>query len=424
MTFDDFHFNEQLSDSLYYMGFKKATPIQEQTIPIILAGHDVLATAQTGTGKTAAFMLPVLNKLAEKHSKHINTLIVVPTRELALQIDQQIQGFAYYVETSSIAIYGGGDGAEFNEQRKAIENGVNIIVATPGKLISHLNMGYVDLSHLQHFILDEADRMLDMGFSDDIKKIIKYLPTKRQNLMFSATMPPTIHKLTKQLLNNPKEVKIAISKPAAGVKQEVFQVYDNQKIPLINWLVSHRRHYQSILIFTSTKKMVSEIVRGLKTNKIAAQGISSDLNQKEREQVLLDFRSKKTKILVATDVLSRGIDIKDINLIINFEVPSDAEDYVHRIGRTARADTKGEAITLVNKDDAYKMIRIERLIDQKVEIIPLDKSLGDAPDFTKKSAPGRNNKKYNSKNRGKKTNYKPNNNRGKGKPRGKSFKSK
>ncbi len=404
MTFNDFNFHENLSESLYYMGFEKPSPIQEQAIPLILEGYDLIATAQTGTGKTAAFMLPVLNKLANKPSHYIDTLIIVPTRELALQIDQQIQGFSYYVEASSIALYGGGDGAGFNEQRKAIENGVNIIVATPGKLISHLNMGYVDLSHLKHFILDESDRMLDMGFSDDINKIMKYLPQERQNLMFSATMPPLIFNLTKKLLKNHKEIKIAISKPAAGVKQEQFEVYDNQKIPLIGWIVNNRKNYHSILIFTSTKKMVTDVVNGLRSQKISAKGISSDLNQNEREQVLLDFRSKKTRILVATDVLSRGIDIKDINLIINFDVPSDAEDYVHRIGRTARAETKGEAITFVNSDDAYKMVRIERLIEQKVEKIPLDSSLGEAPDFKKKQKRTSNKQKpkYKSGNRNKK----------------------
>lgn len=408
MTFDEFNFHEKITESLYYMGFKTPTPIQIQAIPEILAGRDMIATAQTGTGKTAAFMLPVLNKLAENPTNHINTLVVVPTRELALQIDQQIQGFSYYVEASSIAVYGGGDGAEFNDQRQAIENGVNIIVATPGKLISHLNMGYVDLSHLKHFILDESDRMLDMGFSDDINKIMQYLPAKRQSLMFSATMPALINSLTKKLLKNPIEIKIAISKPAEGVKQLQYEVFDTQKIPLINWIISNRQEYHSILVFTSTKRMVSEVVKELKMKGIKSQGISSDLIQKDREQVLLDFRSHKTRILIATDVLSRGIDIKDINLIINFDVPADAEDYVHRIGRTARAETKGEAITFVNKDDSYKMIRIERLIEQKVQKVELDKSLGEAPDFKKSS--GSDGKKFNNSKKGfsKSSNYKGN----------------
>jgi len=386
MTFNDFNFHPSIADALYYTGFEKPTPIQEQAIPKIIEGTDLLATAQTGTGKTAAFMLPVLNKLAKKPSDHINTMVIVPTRELAQQIDQQVQGFAYYAEASSIALYGGGDGAEFNDQRSALENGVNIIVATPGKLISHLNMGYMDLSQLQHFILDESDRMLDMGFYDDIKTIMKYLPEKRQNIMFSATMPQQIHKLAKQLLHNHFEIKIAISKPAEGVKQLKYEVYDAQKIPLILDIINNRKDYHSILVFTSTKKKVSDVSRELRFKKVEAKAISSDLEQKERENVLLGFKSRRTRVLVATDVLSRGIDIKDINLVINFDVPNDAEDYVHRIGRTARAETKGEAITLVNKDDAYKMIRIERLIERKVPKEDLPKDIGEAPDFKAKSS--------------------------------------
>ena len=385
MTFDDFNFHPSIADAIYYTGFKKPTPIQEQAIPKILEGTDLLATAQTGTGKTAAFMLPILNKLAENHSDHINTMVIAPTRELAQQIEQQVQGFAYYAEVSSIAIYGGGEGAEFNDQRSALENGVNIIVATPGKLISHLNMGYMDLSKLQHFVLDESDRMLDMGFFDDIKTIMKYLPSKRQNIMFSATLPPQIHKLAKQLLNNHFEIKIAISKPAEGVKQLKYEIFDTQKIPLILDIINKRKEYHSILVFTSTKKKVSDVARELRLKKVEAKAISSDLEQKERENVLLGFKSRRTKVLIATDVLSRGIDIKDINLVINFDVPNDAEDYVHRIGRTARAETKGEAITLVNKDDAYKMIRIERLIERKVLKEVLPKEIGEAPDFAKKS---------------------------------------
>jgi ATP-dependent RNA helicase RhlE len=417
MTFDDFDFNPDLSDSLYHMGFEKATPIQEQAIPKILEGRDVIATAQTGTGKTAAFMLPILNKLADNPCPHINTLIVVPTRELALQIDQQIQGFAYFLRASSIALYGGGDGMEFVEQKRAMENGVNIIVATPGKLISHLNMGYVNLSHLKHFVLDEADRMLDMGFSEDVKKIITFLPKERQNLMFSATMPNAIHKLIKQLMHNPFEIKIAISKPAKGVKQGQYEVFPAQKIPLIQWLVKDRINYRSILIFTSTKEKVNEVVRGLRRKNIPAVGISSDLNQKEREQVLLDFRSKKTKVLVTTNVLSRGIDIKDINLIINFDVPGDAEDYVHRIGRTARAETKGEAITLVDKEDAYKMLRIERLIEQSIEKLSLDSSLGKAPNFKQNSPKGNKNRSQAGSNRSKGKPGKKHTNRGSQKPK-------
>jgi len=384
MTFDDFGFHNSLADALYYMHFDEPTPVQEQAIPAILEGRDVIATAQTGTGKTASFVLPVLHELVINPSNHISSLIIVPTRELAIQIDQAIQGFSYYTNSSSIAIYGGGSGEDFSLQRKAIRNGVNIIVATPGKLISHISQGYVDFSNLKHLILDEADRMLDMGFFDDINKIISYLPKKRQNLMFSATMPSQIMKLVKQTLKNPVEIKIAISKPAEGVKQEVYQVYDNQKIGLIKEIVKSRKDYNSILVFSSTKRKVEEIVRALRNPNLPVAGISSDYDQNQREEVLLDFKARKIKVLIATDVLSRGIDIKDINLIINYEVPGDAEDYVHRIGRTARAATKGEAITLVNKEDAYKMIRIERLIEQKVPVMPLPSSLGEAPDFSKK----------------------------------------
>lgn len=383
MTFDDFHFHDSLADSLYYMNFDKPTPIQEQAIPVILQGKDLMATAQTGTGKTAAFMLPVLHKLAENPTHGINTLVIVPTRELALQIDQQIQGFSYYVPASGIALYGGGDGAEFVDQRRAIENGVNIIVATPGKLISHLAMGYVNLSNLCHFILDEADRMLDMGFFDDLKRIINYLPQSRQNLMFSATMPPQIYKLSKTILKNPIRINIAVSKPAEGVKQLKFNINESQKIALLDRLLSERENYKTILIFASTRKKVSEIQVALRKKQIHSEIISSDLPQKEREEVLLTFKARKTRILVATDVLSRGIDIKDINLVVNFDVPADAEDYVHRVGRTARAETNGEAISLVSSLDINKIAQIENLIGYKIENGNLPE--GFIPDEPKKS---------------------------------------
>jgi superfamily II DNA/RNA helicase len=381
MTFDDFNFHPAIADALYYMHFDEPTPVQQKAIPAIMQGRDVMATAQTGTGKTASFVLPVLNRLTETPSDHTDTLIIVPTRELAVQIDQAIQGFSYYTNVSSIAVYGGGSGEDFNIQRKAFKNGVNIVVATPGKLISHLSQGYVDMSHLRHLILDEADRMLDMGFYDDIKRIISFLPKKRQTMMFSATMPSQILKLVKQILVDPVEIKIAVSKPAEGVRQRQYRVFDNQKIGLIGEIIKDRKDYTSILIFSSTKKKVEEIVRDLKRRQFSVAGISSDYDQKQREEVLLKFRARKIRVLVATDVLSRGIDIKDINLIINYDVPGDAEDYVHRIGRTARAATKGEAITFVNKDDAYKMVRIERLIEQQPEVVPLPASLGKGPDF-------------------------------------------
>ncbi len=367
-------------EALSYMGFDEATPIQEQAIPVIMEGKDLIASAQTGTGKTAAFLLPILHNLTDKHDQ-LNTLIIVPTRELAIQIDQQIEGFSYFTHVTSLSVYGGGEGQDWETQKKALTEGAEIIVATPGKLISHLNMGYVNFNHLQHLILDEADRMLDMGFHEDIQKIITYLPKERQTLMFSATMPSKIRDLAKKILKDPVEISISISKPAEGVLQAVCLTYDAQKTPLINSLISKKPEVKSVLVFTSTKKKVNEIVRGLKSKEYNVEGISSDLEQNEREEVLLRFRSKKTRVLVATDVLSRGIDIKDINFVINYDVPGDAEDYVHRIGRTARADTKGVALTLVNEDDMYKFDRIEKLIERKVQRMKLPEALGPGPEW-------------------------------------------
>ena len=385
MTFDDFNLSTDLLDALYYMGFRDATPIQQQAIPAILDGSDLIACAQTGTGKTAAFLLPVLDFQAKKPTADTNTLILVPTRELAIQIDQQIQGFAYTLNISSIAIYGGGDGSDWGQQKYALTKGADIIVATPGKLISHLNQGYVKFDKIEHLILDEADRMLDIGFYDDIMKIISFLPKNRQTLMFSATMPPKIRSFAKQILHQPVEIALEMSKPAEGVTQLAYLVYENQKTPLVNHLISDKPEYKSILIFTSTKKKVNEIVRGLRSKKYKVEGISSDLEQKERVEILLRFRSRETRVLVATDVLSRGIDSKDINLVVNYDVPGDAEDYVHRVGRTARADTTGQAVTLVNETDMPKMHRIERLIEREVEKSVLPDFLGEGPGWKVRS---------------------------------------
>ena len=381
MTFDDFSLTPELLDALFYMGFRDATPIQEQAIPAILEGQDLIACAQTGTGKTAAFLLPILNFIAENQPTHTHTLILVPTRELAIQIDQQIQGFAYTLNITSIAIYGGGDGSDWGQQKSALTKGADIIVATPGKLISHLSQGYVKFDKIENLVLDEADRMLDIGFYDDIMKIISFVPKNRQTLMFSATMPPKIRSFARQILQNPVEIALEMSKPAEGVVQAAYLVYENQKTPLINSLIADKPDYHSILIFSSTKKKLSEIVRGLRSKKYKVEGISSDLEQKEREEILLRFRSRETRVLVATDVLSRGIDIKDINLVINYDVPGDAEDYVHRIGRTARAETTGVAVTLVNETDMPKMHRIERLIENEVFKTPLPDFLGAGPEW-------------------------------------------
>lgn len=367
MTFQDFGLNASLAEAIDHMGFSEATPIQEQAIPSIISGKDLIACAQTGTGKTAAFVIPTLHLLAENPSEDVKVLIVCPTRELAIQIDQQIEGFSYFLPVHSIAIYGGGDGADFEQQKKALTQGSNIVVATPGKLISHLNLGYVQFSSVTHLILDEADRMLDMNFYDDIKKIITFLPNLQQTLMFSATMSHKIEKLAKGILKDPKRITLELAKPAENIDQEVFRVEEPFKIELITKVVSRYKHFESILIFTSTKRKVSDIVRGLKREGEEARGISSMLEQDERERILLKFRAKKLRILVATDVLSRGIDIKDINLVVNFDVPNDAADYVHRIGRTARAKTSGVAITLVSRADDYKMKRIEKLIERKLD---------------------------------------------------------
>lgn len=381
MEFVEFGLNDRLLEAIGYMGFEKATPIQIQAIPEIVDGKDLIACAQTGTGKTAAFLLPVLNKLADRERKGINTLIVVPTRELAIQIEQQIRGFAYFVPVSSLAIYGGTDGKSWDQEKKVFTEGADIVVATPGKLISHLNMGYVNMQNVEHLILDEADRMLDIGFHEDLLKIVSFLPKERQTLMFSATMDQGIRKLAKSLLTDPAEISTAISKPADGVLQLVYLAYDGQKIPLINKLLIDKPDYQSILIFCSTKKAVSDLARSLQKKHKSAAGISSDLEQSQREEVLTAFRSRQTRILVATDVMSRGIDIKDIHLVINFDVPQDAEDYVHRIGRTARADNTGVAITLVNEDDMYKFHQIEELIEASILKLPVPEELGESPQW-------------------------------------------
>lgn len=362
------------------MGFRDPTPIQEQIIPHILKGEDVIACAQTGTGKTAAYLLPVLNKIAEDEIPHTCALIISPTRELALQIDQAFQGFAYFTHASSIAVYGGGDGMTFDREKKALTDGASVVIATPGRLLSHLNLGYVNFSQLDFLILDEADKMLDMGFYDDIVRIISFLPKKKQCLFFSATMPPKMRELARKILNNPFELSIAISKPAAGILQKAYLVYDTQKADLLKRIVADNKS-NTILIFASTKIAVKDLERDLIRLKLPARAIHSDLTQEERENVLLSFRNRSTKILVATDILSRGIDIENIGLVINYDVPSDAEDYVHRVGRTARAETTGEAITFINPKDQKRFAQIEALIERQLEKLPLPSGMGAGPEW-------------------------------------------
>ena len=390
MKFNELNLNPDILEAISHMGFEKATEVQEKAIPEILKGNDLIGCAQTGTGKTAAFILPTLDQIAREHQKETSVLIIVPTRELAVQIDQQIQGFAYFTPVSSLPVYGGGDGKDWVQEKKALSTGADIIVATPGKLISHLANGYVKFDKLKHLILDEADRMLDMGFSDDISKIIGYLPKERQTLMFSATMPPEIRTLAKKILTSkPFEINIGLSKPAAGVLQAAYLVYDAQKIKLVKSLIDNKPDLKSILIFSSTKLKVSEITRALKNKVYNVDAISSDFDQNKREDVLREFKSKRTRVLVATDVLSRGIDIKEIELVINFDVPGDAEDYVHRVGRTARADATGMALTLINEEDMYKFHKIEQLIETVIKKLPLPTQLGEGPAWSTRKPPQR-----------------------------------
>lgn len=381
MKFTEFKLNEHILEAISYMGFDEATSVQVKAIPDIIAGNDLIACAQTGTGKTAAYVLPVLDKLSQEKETSVSTLIIVPTRELAVQIDKEIQGFSYFTNVRTCPVYGGGDGQDFETERKALLGNSDIIVATPGKLISHLKMGYVKFDTIKYLILDEADKMLDMGFYDDIMKIISFIPKNRQTLMFSATMPHKIRTLASQILKNPKEINIELSKPAEGILQASYLVFEEQKPALINYLIKNKEEYESILIFTSTKSNVSKIVRKLKGNDLSIEGISSDLEQKEREQVLSRFRSKQTRVLVATDVISRGIDIKDIHLIINYDVPRDAEDYVHRVGRTARAKATGVALTLINEDDMLRFKRIEKLIETEIIKLLVPPEIGESPEW-------------------------------------------
>ena len=379
MTFNDFNFDPKLLDGLLSMGYNKPTPIQEQAIPIILEGKDLIACAQTGTGKTAAYILPILHKIINSDHRHLNTLILAPTRELALQIDQQVEGFAYFISVSSIPVYGGGDGATWDQQKKALKEGADIIIATPGRLMAQLQSGAMNLENMQHLILDEADRMLDMGFHDDIMKIISYLPANRQTLLFSATMPPKIRTLAAKILKDPLQVNIAISKPAEGILQQAYLVYDTQKVGLIKLLLKDK-NYSSVIIFASTKESVKKLDRELQRTGLSVKAFHSDLEQEEREVILREFKTRQLQVIIGTDILSRGIDVEGINLVVNYDAPPDPEDYIHRIGRTARGtDTTGTAITFINEVDQPKFFKIESLIGKEVPKIPLPAELGEGP---------------------------------------------
>ncbi|MGE5381992.1 MAG: DEAD/DEAH box helicase [Omnitrophica WOR_2 bacterium] len=379
-SFHQYGLDNGIIEGIEAIGFVEPTPIQQQIIPLIMEGCDVIGCAQTGTGKTAAYILPILHKIINNPIDGINTIIIAPTRELALQITQQIEGLSYFLSISSLALYGGTSGTEWEQQKKALQQGVDIVVATPGKLISFLNMDLAPVSKLQHLVLDEADRMLDMGFFEDIMKIISHLPVNRHTYLFSATMPFKIREMGKRILKNAVEINIALSKPAEGILQVAYLTYDHQKTPLVEALIKGR-DLTSVLIFASTKIKVKNITRELQKQGFLAADIQSDLEQSERERVLLKFRNKQLQILVATDVLSRGIDIENIDLVINYDVPNEAEDYVHRVGRTARAEKTGIAITFINEDEQNQFSKIEALIGTRIIKQHPPESLGNGPLF-------------------------------------------
>ena len=379
-TFSDFGLNSSLVESLSMMGYKEPTPVQEGAIPPAMEGRDLIACAQTGTGKTAAYVLPAIDKILKSDKKGVKVLVVAPTRELAVQIDQQFQGLGYFSGISSIAVYGGSDAQFWNQQKTALTSGADVVVSTPGRLISHLNMNYVKVDELEMLILDEADRMLDMGFIEDIDKIITYLPKNRQTMMYSATMPPKIRGMAKRILSNPAEINIAISKPSENVLQAAYMVYDPQKPELVSNLL-FEKNIGSVLIFSATKLNVKLIAKTLKDRGLSVGQIHSDLAQKDREETLRLFKARKFVILVATDIVSRGIDIDGIELIINYDVPKDPEDYVHRIGRTARAEKSGVAMTFINEKDQRDFAKIEQLIGREIYKSPLPGGMESGPAY-------------------------------------------
>ena len=380
MRFDEFDFSDELLDALDAMHFEECTPIQEQSMGLILDGYDLIACAQTGTGKTAAYLLPVIDVLADtpRNDHAVRCIVMVPTHELALQIDRQMEGFSYYLPVSSLAIHGGNDGKNFARQQHALRSGADLVIATPGRLLAHMKMGYVDLSKVEVFILDEADRMLDMGFSEDIMRIVSELPKERQTLMFSATMPANIQKLARTILTDPKEVKIAVSKPAEKVDQSVYICHEHQKSNLLKHLFEQGFN-KRVIVFASSKLKVRELSQEMRRSKWKTAEMHSDLDQAQREQVMHDFRSGRIDILIATDILSRGIDIDDIAMVVNYDVPHEAEDYVHRVGRTARANNDGKAVTFVSERDRRRWDGIEKFLDIKVRREDVPSEFGEAP---------------------------------------------
>ena len=407
MRFTEFNFQPTLLEGIESSGYDTATPVQEQVIPLIMAGKDLIASAQTGTGKTAAFLLPVMNHLiTNNHHSKVSCLILVPTRELAIQIGQVIEGLSYFTNISSIAIYGGSDGQNFVAEKKALQTGADIVVCTPGRLLAHLKMGYVDFGDVQFLVLDEADRMLDMGFQDDINTIIAHLPKKRQTLLFSATMPEKIRRLARVILNEPAEINIAISKPPEKIVQKAFIVYEPQKLPLVKYLLQTTPH-RSAVVFCGRKQDVKQLARELQQAKMKVAEIHSDLEQDKREEVLQGFSSGRIPIIIATDILSRGIDVDTIDLVINYDVPHDGEDYVHRIGRTARAEADGIAMTLVSEREQNLFADIEQLLGKPVEKVAVPEQYGATPAYQpfvrrKHSGNGGGKRNFHNKNTGRK----------------------
>ena len=387
MQFSELNLEDSVLDALDAMNFRECTPVQEHTIPVILEGKDLIGVAQTGTGKTAAYLLPVLNQLSKGNYPEdaINCIIMAPTRELAMQIDQQMEGFSYFMPASSVAVYGGNDGIRFEQEKKGLTLGADVVIATPGRLISHLSLGYVDLSKVSFFILDEADRMLDMGFAEDIMQIVKYLPKERQTIMFSATMPTKIQQVAITILTNPVEVKLAVSKPAEKIIQAAYICYEAQKLGIIESLFKEQQP-ERVIIFASSKIKVKEVTKALKRLKLNVGEMHSDLDQSQREAIMHEFRNGRINMLVATDIVARGIDIDDIRLVINYDVPHDSEDYVHRIGRTARANNDGCAITFVSETEQNKFKQIENFLEKEIYKIPVPEELGEAPAYNPRSA--------------------------------------
>ena len=382
MRFDELPLCDAVLDGLQAMNFKEATPVQAETIPVILEKRDVIACAQTGTGKTAAFILPLLHNLQSKpHAEDkVNAIVMAPTRELAQQIDQQMEGFSYFTSFSSVAVYGGNDAAAWDVQRRGLQKGADVVIATPGRLISHINLYDIDFSGVEYFILDEADRMLDMGFFDDIMQVVKRLPATRQTIMFSATMPPKIRQLAKTILNNPVEVKIAVSRPPESIMQTAYICHESQKTGIVRHLFADQ-NLTKVIIFAGSKIKVKELYKTFRQMGLSVGEMHSDLDQAQRDHVMHEFKNNRVSVLVATDIVSRGIDIDDISLVINFDVPHDAEDYVHRIGRTARASAKGMSITLVSEDEQYKFKQIEDFLEKTIYKIPMPEELGEAPEY-------------------------------------------